>query len=207
MCNKYSLYNVYEDLVKNGSIVLRKGAFGRVSNSAKRRALKDSAKVADAIIADMTGMNITDFPLYLDDFLDCIVKLTKVPYGFAMKLALGYFDLACHRDAKIEQFVFDCLDNIFYEYCKIGCDKFLFSVYLICSYVGSYGDGVRFSCLNPDVPRVFNYLIGIGDAYYSDSVFLDYYTGNINPMKWGGSDGLRTVLKNNSDMIYQIFGR
>ena len=207
MCNNYSLYSVYEDLVKDGSIVLHKGAFGRISNSAKRRALKASEKVADAMIIDVTGMCITDFPLYLDEFLDCIVKSTKVPYGLAMKLALVYFDLVCYRDAKIEQFVYDCLDNIFYEYCKLGCDKFLFSVYLICSYVSSYGDGVRFSRLNLDVPRVFNYLIGIGDAYYSDSVFLDYYTGTINPMKWGGSDGLRTVLKNNSDMIYQILGR
>ena len=207
MCNNYSLYSVYEDLVKNGSIVLRKGAFGRVSSSAKRRAMRDSSKVADVMITDMMGMSIADFPLYLDEFLDCIVKSTKVSYSFAMKPALGYFDLASHKDSKIEQFVSDCLDNIFYEYCKLGCDKFLFSVYLICSYVSSYGEGVRFSCLRPDVPRVFNYLIGIGDAYYTDSVFLDYYTGTINPMKWGGSDGLRTVLKNNSDMIYQVFGR
>ena len=108
---------------------------------------------------------------------------------------------------KLNSLFMIALTIFFYEYCKLGCDKFLFSVYLICSYVSSYGDGVRFSSLNLDVSRVFNYLIGIGDAYYSDSVFLDYYTGTINPMKWGGSDGLRAVLKNNSDMIYQLFGR
>lgn len=207
MCNNYSLYNVYEDLVKNGSLVLRKNAFGRISNSAKKSAMRDSEKVADAIISDVENMSVADFPLYLDGLLDCIVKYTKVTYAFAMKLSLGYIDLACSRDTKIKQFIDNCLENIFYEYCKEGCDKFLFSSYLIFSYVSSHGDGFRYAFINPDVPRVFNYLLGIGDAYYQDSIFLDYYTGTINHMKWKGSDGFRTVFKHNVDMIYTVFGR
>lgn len=196
-------YRVVEDCIKDRSLMVKIGVFGRVSSSAKRKSQKAMDSVVDAIIHDTMGMPADNFAGYLDGFLDCIVRSSKVTYCVAMKLSLSYLDVACHNSRECKSAVTDGFDNIFYEYCKLGNDQFLFSAHLISEYANFCSEGFKFSSIYFDPYKVFNYLIGTGDAYYSDCVFLDYYFGNTCTTRWEGSEGLGNALRNVTDMLYK----
>ena len=163
MCNNYSLYSVYEDIVKNGSIVLRKGAFGRVSNSAKRRAMRDSSKVADVMITDMMGMAEYN----RESFSTC-------QYGtFAeapILIMLNYMSALCSEgaDPSLRSKVRDGFNTMFTVFPMEGVPEFCFCVQTVVDYINSF---FGLNCLDIDVTYALGSLIRTGDALYSNELF------------------------------------